>query len=135
MKNSEDGIYKSPIFFYIMNMNDFVKRHWDGNGGRRMYEPPEPIEIECDLYSGTRPFHCDCRFKLGLVTLGGIVYNEHASDHCVKMSYLCHRFRINGNEYDLRQYHDNEEAFDPFVAMVEENITPQEVIDVEDIVL
>lgn len=117
-------------------MNDFVRKHWDGIGGKRMYEPIEPIEIECDLNSGgSAPFRCDCRFKLGLVSLNGIVYNEHASDHCVKMSYLSHRFRINGKVYDMRQYRSNEEAFDPFVAMVEENITPQEVIDVEDIVL
>lgn len=116
-------------------MNDFVKRHWDGNGGRRMYEPSEPIEIECDLSSGSRPFHCDCRFKLGLVTLGGIVYNEYASDHCVKMSWMSHKFRINGKIYDLCQYRDNEAAFDPFVAMVEENLPAEVVIDVEDIVL
>lgn len=116
-------------------MNDFVKRHWDGTGGERLYEPTEPIEIECDLSGGSAPFNCDCGFKLGLVCLNGIVYNEYVSDHCVKMYYLNHRFRINGKIYDLRQYRNNEEAFDPFVAMVEENITPQEVIDVEDIVL
>ena len=118
-----------------MSMNDFVRKHWDGNGGRRIYEPAEPIEIECDLHNGSAQFRCDCRFKPGLVSLNGIVYNEYASDHCVKLCYLCYRFRINGKIYDLRQYRGNEEAFDPFVAMVEENITPQVVIDVEDIVL
>ena len=87
-----------------------------------MYEPTEPIEIECDLNSGSELFCCYYRFKPGLVCLDGIVYNEHASDHCVKMYYLNHRFRINGKIYDLRQYRNNEEAFDPFVAMVEENI-------------
>ena len=118
-------------------MNDFVKQHSSHITVKRPYEPAEPIEIECDLDSSllSTPFCCDCRFKLGLVCLGGIVYNEYASDHCARMTYLNHRYRINGKIYDLRQYRDNEEAFDPFVAMVEENITPQEVIDVEDIVL
>lgn len=116
-------------------MNDFVRKHWNGISGGRLYEPIEPIEIECDLNSGSASFRCDCRFKLGLVSLRGIVYNELASDHCVKMSYLSHRFRINGKVYDLRKYRSNEEAFDPFVTMVVENIIPQEVIDVEDIVL
>ena len=117
-------------------MNDFVRLHYTYlKDKRKPYEPTEHIEIECDLVGGSSPFHCDCRFKIGLVCLGGIVYNEYASDHCTRMSYLSHRFRINGKVYDLRQYHGNEEAYDAFIAMIEENITPQEVIDIEDSVL
>lgn len=116
-------------------MNDFVRQHSSHITVERPYEPAEPIEVECDLNSGSLPFHVYCKFKVGLVCLGGIVYNEYASDHCARMTYLNHRFRINGKIYDLCKYKDNEAAFDPFVAMVEENLTPQEVIDVEDIVL
>ena len=66
-----------------MSMNDFVRKHWVGIGGSRLYEPTEPIEIECDLNSGSAPFRCDCRFKLGMVSLGGIVYNEYITVNAV----------------------------------------------------
>lgn len=116
-------------------MNDFVKHHSSHITVKRPYEPAEPIEIECDLDNGSLPFHMDCKFKVGLVCLGGIVYNEYASDHCARMTYLNHRYRINGKIYDLRQYNGNEEAYGPFIAMIEENLPTEVAIDLEDIVL
>jgi hypothetical protein len=116
-------------------MNDFVRHHSSYITVERPYEPAEPIEVECDLDRGSDPFQVYCKFKVGLVCLGGIVYNEYASDHCARMTYLSHRFRINGKEYDLRQYRDNEEAYGPFIAMLEENLPTEVAINLEDIVL
>lgn len=117
-------------------MNDFVRRFYERVEDKsRPYEPIEPIEIECDLDNGSSQFHRDCTFKVGLVCLGGVVYNEYASDQCARMSRLNHRFRINGKVYDLRGYRDKNKVYDAFIAMIEEHITPQEVIDVEDIIL
>lgn len=116
-------------------MNEFVRQHSSHITVERPYEPAEPIEVECDLDRGSGPFHVYCKFKVGLVCLGGIVYNESASDHCARMTYLNHRYRINGKEYDLRQYRNNEEAYEPFIAMIEENLPTEVAINLEDIVL
>lgn len=116
-------------------MNDFVRHHSSCIRVNRPYEPIEPIEVECDLDRGSAPFHVYCKFKVGLVCLDGIVYNEYASDHCARMTYLNHRYRINGKIYDLRQYSNNEEAYGPFIAMIEENLLTEVAIEIEDIVL
>lgn len=119
-------------------MNDFVRLYYNRFGeelAKNLYEPTEHIRIEADFNSSDVPFDPYMRFNLGIVCNGGIIYNEKGSDGCVRMSCITHRFRINDKVYDFTKYKSNEEALPAFIAMVEENIAPQEVIDVEDIVL
>lgn len=117
-----------------MNMNDFVRHYAEHIDKTGLYEPSEPILIETD-FNSSGPFDPYMRFKLGIVCNAGIIYNEKASDGCSYMTYLTHRYRINGKVYDLTKYENNIQALPAFIAMVEENIDTPEALDLDDIIL
>lgn len=89
--------------------------------------PNEPFDVTVDLYLGRR-----VTFKLGVVSMHGIVYAERSSTNCTHLGTICHRYYIDGVEYNMCGM-DKEIAYQKWLEIIRmkngENDSPTDIDD------
>lgn len=95
-------------------MNDFTRSNLVNicNNYEEAGVPNEPFDVTVDLALGRR-----VTFKLGVVSRNGIVYAERSSTHCTHLGSLCHRYYIDGVEYNMFGM-DREAAYQKWLEII-----------------
>lgn len=75
--------------------------------------PNEPFVVTVDLALGRR-----VTFKLGVVSRHGILYAERSSSNCTHLGSLCHRYHVDGVEYNMFGM-DKETAYQKWLEIIQ----------------
>lgn len=95
-------------------MNDFTRSNLNTicNDYEEAGVPNEPFDVTVNIYGET-----EVTFKLGVVSRHGIVYAERSSSNCTHIGSLCHRYYIDGIEYNLCGM-DKETAYQKWLEII-----------------